>query len=446
MTIGMVREDLSGWGRYPLHPTQASWPGDGAALTDTVAMAEKAVARGNGRAYGDAAIGAAHTIHTGRLDRLIDFDAMTGVLTCEAGAMLADIIDVLLPRGWIVPVTPGTCYVTVGGMIAADVHGKNHHVAGSFTDHVNWIDLMIGDGTVRRCSRLDHADLFAATCGGMGLTGIVVRAAIRMKPVETATIRQRTIRAPDLSSALATFEENLSWTYSVAWIDCLARDGDLGRSVVFLGEHATVDDLPADQRADPYRRPGRRRRGIPFDLPAATLSSPVVRAFNRLYYAAQRPGDALIGLEPYFYPLDAIRDWNRIYGRRGFLQYQCVLPLGASEAGLRALLAAIAAAGTGSFLAVLKRMGAGSPGFLSFPREGYTLALDFPVADANFALLDRLDAITADHGGRIYLAKDARARASFAAGYDHIDRFRAVRAAYGLSDRFVSRLSQRLEI
>jgi FAD/FMN-containing dehydrogenase len=439
-------ERLSGWGRYPAKTGAAVHPVDQQALIRAADCTTQAIARGNGRSYGDAAIGGELTIHADRLDRLLGFDAASGLLVCEAGTMLADILDVLLPRGWIVPVTPGTRFVTIGGMIAADVHGKNHHLAGSFGDHVEWIDLAIGDGSVRRCSKTNHPDLFAATVGGMGLTGIIVRAAVRMKRVATAKIRQRTIRAPDLQSAIAAMESNLHWTYSVAWIDCLARGPDLGRSVIFVGEHAEVDDLLAADRSDPLRRRPRRALRVPVDFPALALSPLVVRTFNKCYYAAQRDGDTVIPLEPYFYPLDAIQSWNRVYGRRGFVQYQCVLPLEASEEGLRALLKEIADVGTGSFLAVLKRMGRESFGLLSFPREGYTLALDFPVTDANLTLLDRLDLITAAHGGRIYLAKDARATPAFADGYSRLSEFRALRDAYGMTSRFASQLSRRLEI
>ena len=441
-----MKEDVSGWGRYPMLACDTLRPADKSALLNVGQDGGRAVARGAGRSYGDAAIGIDLTIASKGLDRLLEFDAKTGQLVCEAGLLLTDLLDVMLPRGWIVPVTPGTRYVTIGGMIAADVHGKNHHVAGSFCDHVDWIDLMIGDGRLQRCSRDEHADLFAASCGGMGLTGIILRAAVRMKPVPSAFIRQRTIRAPDLAAALAAFEASMDWTYSVAWIDCLAKGARLGRSAIFLGEHAAVGELPEPARDDPYRRNRSARLKVPVDMPTWALSSPFMRGFNSVYYAAQKSGESIVPLYPYFYPLDAIGQWNRIYGRRGFVQYQCVIPLESSEIALRTILTETSNAGSGSFLAVLKRMGAESFGLLSFPKPGYTLALDFPVNDTNLALLDRLDAITAEHGGRIYLAKDARAKPSFARGYPRIDEFRAVRDRYGLTDRYASRLSQRLEI
>ncbi|WP_033927441.1 FAD-binding protein [Sphingomonas sp. 35-24ZXX] len=436
---------LAGWGRFPVRDCTVWQPTTSQGLHETLPPLPASIARGNGRSYGDASLNPDATIDMLRLDRLIAFDEGTGMLTCEAGVLLSDIVTALVPRGWFPPVTPGTRMVTIGGMIASDVHGKNHHVAGSFGDHVDWVDLDLGDGRVLRCSPSEHAELFAATCGGMGLTGIIVRAAFRMLKIETAYMRQRTLRAANLEQALAVFEQSQGSTYSVAWIDCLATGKALGRSVILLGEHARVAELDERTRADPLHRAARKPRSVPIDFPDFALSGFNVKLFNQFYYAMQRPGDALVGLDPYFYPLDALTDWNRIYGRQGFVQYQCVLPLATSEAGLRRLLAAISAAGAGSFLAVLKRMGPASFGMLSFPMEGYTLALDFPATPANFALLETLDSITADHGGRVYLSKDARMPPQMVTqGYPRLPEFRELRSRYGLDQRFSSLLSQRL--
>ena len=437
-------ERLSGWGRYPVAEcrlARAARPADAIALS---AGADSLIARGCGRSYGDSSLNPDLTVATGAMDRLIAFDSDIGLLTCEAGLCLVDLIDILLPRGWLSPVTPGTRFVTVGGMIAADVHGKNHHGEGSFCDHLDWLELALPDGRVERCSATLNADLFAATCGGMGLTGIVLRAAFRMKRVGTARMRQRTIRARNLEAAIDAFEASLEWTYSVAWVDCLSTGADLGRSLIFLGEHASPDELPADCRSEPFRRPRRKLRKVPIDAPSFALGPLSVRLFNNVYYRAHRPGDGLVDLEPYFYPLDAVGDWNRIYGRRGFVQYQCVLPMATSRPGMTRLLEAISAAGAGSFLAVLKRMGAQSFGLLSFPMPGYTLALDFPVNERNLALLERLDAIVSECGGRLYLAKDARAAAAaFQAGYPRLAEFRDVRRRWGLG-KFSSLQSKRL--
>jgi decaprenylphospho-beta-D-ribofuranose 2-oxidase len=438
---------LSGWGRYPVADCKVFFPMNPAAVTETLVRLPDAVARGNGRSYGDASLNVSATLDMRRLDRLLDFDAGTGALICEGGVLLGELIDAMLPRGWFPPVTPGTQHVTVGGMIASDVHGKNHHGAGSISDHVSWIDLDIGEGSLLRCSTTENSDLFSATCGGMGLTGVIVRTCFRMLRVDTSMVRQRRLRAPTLAHALAVFEQSLDWTYSVAWIDCLAQGRKLGRSAIMLGEHARVSELPPSSESAPLVRASRKVRRIPLDFPRFALSRVPVRVFNQLYYAAQEPGDLIVDIDPYFYPLDALLDWNRIYGRPGFVQYQCVLPLAASRTGLAELLAAIARSGDASFLAVLKRMGRESFGLLSFPMEGYTLALDFPASTTTLALLDRLDAITVAHGGRIYLTKDARASAAtVAAGYPRLATFRAVRRAYGVDRRFSSLLSRRLEL
>lgn len=436
---------LSGWGRYPVRDCTVWQPTTPQTLHEALPPLPSSIARGNGRSYGDASLNPEATIDMLRLDRLIAFDEATGRLECEAGVLLSDIVAAFVRRGWFPPVTPGTRLVTIGGMIASDVHGKNHHGAGSFCQHVDWLELDIGDGRVLRCSPSENAPMFAATCGGMGLTGIIVRASFRMLKIESAYMRQRTIRASDLDHALTVFEQSHGSTYSVAWIDCMATGSNLGRCAILLGEHATAADLDEHHRADPFARPARKPKSVPIDFPGFALSGFSVKVFNQLYYALQQPGDALVGLDPYFYPLDALFDWNRIYGRRGFVQYQCVLPLAHSAAGLRRLLEAISAAGAGSFLAVLKRMGPASFGMLSFPMEGYTLALDFPATAANLALLEHLDAITAEHGGRVYLAKDARISPQvFAAGYPRLQEFQALRAQYGLDHRFSSLLSQRL--
>ena len=430
---------LSGWGRYPKTDCRVVPLRGEADAHAALAMGAPLIARGNGRAYGDAALQPQGTLDYRPCDRLLDFDAATGTLTCEAGVLLADILTTFMPRGWFPPVTPGTKFVTVGGMVAADVHGKNHHGAGSFGRHVLSLDLLHANGETVTCSATEHSDLFAATCGGMGLTGIILRATFRLIPIATRYIRQTTIRTPTLAATMDAFEQNRAATYSVAWIDCLSGGTARGRGIVTLGEHAAVTDLK-DSAAPLVAKP-RRRRTVPFDLPALALNGFSVRAFNALYYRLPRSAQNIVDYDPFFYPLDALHDWNRIYGKRGFLQYQCVLPLVASRAGMAELLTAIGASGQGSFLAVLKLLGPAA-GPLSFPMEGYTLALDFPVRDGVFDLLDRLDAITQAHGGRVYLAKDARAQpGAIIAGYPRLAEFQQARDA-----RFASLLSERLKL
>lgn len=437
--------DLSGWGKWPRLPcrllTCRGRQDIAAAITGATAL----IARGNGRSYGDAALNPAATLSMLRHDRLHDFDPATGLLTCDAGVLLADILEVFVPRGWFPTVTPGTRLVTVGGMIAADVHGKNHHAAGTFGETVDSLRLMAGDGAVHHCSRSENADLFAATCGGMGLTGVIVDATFRLIPIETGWIRQETVKAKNLDAVLAAFETAGGWPYTVAWIDCLARGRNMGRSLLYRGDHVPLEHLPAPLRAAPLAPPRRPALTVPLNCPAPLLAPWAVRAFNAAYHAAGKPGTRLVDWESFFYPLDGLRDWNRLYGRRGFAQYQCVLPKAAGEQGLRALLDCISAAGQGSFLAVLKLLGKQNRNLLSFPLEGYTLALDFPIGAPTLALFPRLDEIVGRHGGRLYLAKDARMPAGMLrSGYDRLDRFLRIRDHIGATGRFSSALSRRL--
>ena len=377
-------------------------------------------------------------MRTGKVNRFLHFDPLTGELQCEAGVLLADVVRTFAPRGWFPPVTPGTKFVTVGGMAACDVHGKNHHGAGSFGRHLQWLDVMLADGAVVRAQPED--DLFGAVVGGMGLCGVILRLAFRLIPIESGVVRQETVAAPDLAAAMRTFEARRDATYSVAWIDCLATGRAQGRSLVHLGEHATADEA----RSAPPARPKRDRR-VPVDFPSFALNPLSVRAFNEVYWRRGKPGASLVGYEPYFYPLDGVLEWNRIYGSQGFVQHQCVLPPESAEPALRLMLGRIAARGAGAFLAVLKLMGEATPGCpLSFPMPGWTLALDFKADAANFSLLIELDAIVADHGGRLYLAKDARAGASSLRGYPELDRFRRLRDRFDPHRRFRSLLSERL--
>lgn len=447
---GRLHRRLGGWGRYPRHDCRVLEPADPEAAAAAVAAAPGAlIARGGGRSYGDSALNPRLTLSTRRLDRMLGFDPATGILAAEAGVVLGDVIAAFLPRGWFPAVTPGTKFATLGGLIAADIHGKNHHGAGAFGAQVAWLELAGPDGRVRRIGPSEEPALFAATVGGMGLTGVILRAAIRLRPVRTAWIRQRTVAAADLDAAIDAFAAAAGATYSVAWIDCLARGAARGRSLLLLGEHAEPDELAPAARAAPLVAPRRTGPGVPLEFPSWALNRASVSVFNALYYGAGRRaaarGARLVDWDSYFYPLDAIADWNRIYGRRGLVQFQCVLPEAAARAGLLALLEAISETGLGSFLAVLKKFGPGGGGMLSFPTEGWTLALDFPATPAALWLVERLDRIAIDHGGRFYLAKDARmSRASFALSEPRAEAFRAFRREIGADRRFASAQSERL--
>ena len=362
------------------------------------------LAYGNGRSYGDVCLNDGGTLlHTRGLDRYIAFDPVSGILRCEAGVLFAEILDFAVPRGWFLPVTPGTRFVTVGGAIANDVHGKNHHRAGTFGEHVRRFELLRSDGTRIECSPSQNADLYTATIAGLGLTGVIVWAEFQLLRIASPWLAQETRRFGNLAEFFAlSSESERDHAYTVAWIDCAARGPEFGRGVFFRANHAPPT---ASGRA-----PRQSRLAVPFTPPVSLINTLSLRAFNERYFRRAREGQAIVHYEPYFHPLDAIGEWNRIYGPRGFLQYQCVVPPAASETAIAELLRTIAASGSGSFLAVLKVF-ADRPaaGILSFPRAGTTLALDFPNDGATtLALLDRLDAITAATGGAVYPAKDAR--------------------------------------
>lgn len=443
--------ELTGWGRYPRFDTALVEPGDLAEAARVQKDLYGFVPRGNGRAYGDAAIGVKSSLSTRGLDRFCDFDDCKGLLTVESGVLLDDIITEFLPRGIFPPVVPGTRLVTVGGMIAADVHGKNHHGAGSFGCHVESLVLALPQGATVTCSREENPELFDATIGGMGLTGSILQATFRLLPVETGWIKQTTIVAPDLAAALSALSKHDEAPYSAAWIDCLAKGSALGRSLIYLGEHASARDVEALMPGAPQMPPRRARRlSVPVDLPSFTLNRWSVKAFNEIYFrrGASSAGHAFVnGLDPFFFPLDGLHNWNRMYGRRGFLQHQSVVPAERAHATFGEILERIARRGNASFLAVLKQLGAPSNGLLSFPRPGFTLALDLLIDDGIWDFLDEIDQLVTGSGGAIYLAKDARqSRTTFESGYPHLERFRTIRKEIGAEGRIASRLSDRLGI
>ncbi|WFU24783.1 FAD-binding oxidoreductase [Bradyrhizobium sp. CB1717] len=436
---------VSGWGRFPVVDTDLLRPRSFEAVGDAVADVTGSVARGNGRAYGDAAIGAARTVGMTGFDRIRSFDPATGRIRLEAGVLLADLIDTFGPRGFLPFVVPGTRFVSVGGAIASDVHGKNHHCEGGFGRYLDSILLRTGEGETIEVSREQNSDAFFATVGGMGLTGVILEATIRLRPVETGWIRERVISASDLDAAMRALDAGDTATYSVAWIDCAARGRSLGRSLIYLGEHANKDELADGADAFPVGKdPG---LSVPIDMPSMTLNRYSIRAFNELYYrmgARRAGGSHVVSLYPYFFPLDSLSDWNRIYGKRGFLQHQCVIPEAGARAVLGDILERVARRGDASFLAVLKKLGQGD-GLMSFPLPGYTLALDFPVNGDILDFLDEIDRLVVAAGGRLYLAKDARqSRTTFEAGYPALRRFNAIRKSLDPNGNIRSKLSQRL--
>jgi FAD/FMN-containing dehydrogenase len=438
---------ISGWGKYPVIDANVMTARSVRELREGLAAFSPVIPRGLGRSYGDSSL-SENMLSLLRLNRMLAFDEEAGVLTCEAGVSLGEIEEVFVPRGWFLPVVPGTKFVTVGGAIASDVHGKNHHKEGAFSDHVLSLELLLPDGSVQHCAPEENPELFRATCGGMGLTGVILSARFRLKRIETAFIRQQTVKAADLDEIMDLFDANRDVTYSVAWIDCLARGAGLGRSVLMLGEHAEPDELRGAGARDPLRLPARRKLGVPFSFPGFVLNSLTVKGFNAVYFRKQsRESSSLVDYDTFFHPLDFVHDWNRIYGARGFTQYQVVLPVASSREGLKEILTRIGRKRMGSFLSVLKLFGRGNNNLLSFPLEGYTLALDFPMSRSLPGFLDDLDRVVLECGGRLYLSKDVRMSGSmFRAGYEGAEAFRELRRSIDPEGRLSSLQSRRLEI
>ncbi|MEU8033804.1 FAD-binding oxidoreductase [Streptomyces sp. NPDC049099] len=438
---------LTGWGRTAPSAATVVRPGDLHGLRKVLSSrpGRGVVARGLGRSYGDAAQNAGGVVvdMTG-LARILRIDAQAGTVMCEAGVSLHQLMHVLVPLGWFLPVTPGTRQVTVGGAIACDVHGKNHPAGGGFAHHVQALDLLQADGTVRTVTPHDDPSAFWATTGGMGLTGIVLRATIRLLPIETAWMRADTDRCSDLDALLSLMTQPSPHPYMVAW---LAPEGRLGRSVLERGTHATRDLLPPARTACPLRLRTRPQvpvpRGVTMDLfGRAPLAALAEIRFRR---APRRRRGRLTPLSAFFHPLDAVTDWNRLYGRACLVQHQCVVPDG-QEDTLAKILQAVRRHRAPLTLCVLKRLGPGSPGHLSFPQQGWTLALDFPASAPGLeVLLDRLDAHVLEAGGRVYLAKDSRMAPTAAAlMYPRISEFRDVRARLDPHGVFRSDLARRL--
>ncbi|MEU9664988.1 FAD-binding oxidoreductase [Streptomyces bobili] len=407
------------------------------------------IPRGLGRAYGDAAQNAGGAVldMTG-LDQIHAIDVAGGSVLCDAGVSLHHLMEVLLPLGWFVPVTPGTRYVTVGGAIGADIHGKNHHVSGSFSRHVVSLELLTADGTVRTVR--PGTALFDATAGGMGLTGVILTATVRLQPVATTLMSVDTERATDLDDLMARLTAtDHRYRYSVAWIDLLARGAATGRAVLTRGDHAPLAALPARARSAPLSFRPARLPAAPAYVPEGLLTRRTVGLFNELWYrgAPRARRGELQRLSAFFHPLDGVPHWNRVYGRGGFVQYQFVVGHGREET-LRRIVGRIARRRCPSFLAVLKRFGDADPGWLSFPVPGWTLALDIPANLPGLgAFLDELDAEVAAAGGRVYLAKDSRLRPDLlAAMYPRLDDFRALRAELDPRGVFVSDLARRLTL
>jgi len=453
MPTATRRATLTGWGRTEPTAAELAEPRSADEVTGLVKSVASGgvIARGLGRSYNNAAQNdGALVISTTGMSDVLSFDPQSGVVSCEAGVSLEQLMSDLLSSGWFVPVSPGTRKVTVGGAIAADVHGKNHHSAGSFARHVLSFDLLTADGAVRTVTPDADPDVFWATAGGMGLTGIILRATIQMKHVETSRLIVDTVRTGNIDDTMAHLSAtDKKYDYTVAWTDCLATRGNLGRSVITSGDFATVGDLRSRDRAKPLAFKPSALVGAPAVFPSGLLNARTVALLNEAYFRkAPRHRDGEVQtIGKFFHPLDGITNWNRVYGPAGFRQYQYVVPFSAAEVVVRSL-ERISALRAPSFVTVLKRFGAGDPGMLSFPMPGWTLALDFPARTPWLSrLCAELDEMVLEAGGRLYLAKDSRIPAELMPRmYPRLEDFRRVRADVDPSGVFSSDLSRRLEL
>jgi decaprenylphospho-beta-D-ribofuranose 2-oxidase len=439
-----MKKKIANWGNYPVIVSEELSFTLDEEVQASLKEVSSVIGRGNGRCYGDASLSDI-TYSTLKYDKVLGFDREQGIFTCQSGVTLDQILQIIVPAGWFLPVTPGTKFITVGGAVASDIHGKNHHVDGSFSNHIVSMDILVADGTTLTCSPAVLPDLFEATCGGMGLTGLILRISFKLKKIESSYIRQKQIKASNLDHVISLFEQYRHYTYSVAWIDCLKKGLHFGRSILMLGEHAVAGELSPARRSNPLALPKQRQVSLPVMLPSFMLNNVTVRAFNLLFYQKnyKQEIDSIVSYDPFFYPLDSVLHWNRAYGRNGFIQYQFVLPF-ESKKGLAEILTRITDHGLGSFLSVLKVFGP-QQSIISFPMAGYTLALDFPVRRGLFAFLDQLDKMVLDYGGRIYLSKDARMSPEiFWNCYRDADRFMEIIRKYNPHFTFRSAQSDRL--
>ncbi len=430
---------LMSWGMYPKVKNAVFKFDKEETLKAIINEHNELIPYGNGRSYGDSAL-STNVINVKPKDYFINFYEKQGLLHVQAGVLLSEILEHFVPRGWFLKVTPGTKLITVGGAIASDVHGKNHHVEGCFSECVKEFQIMLADGEIVTCTQEHTPDLWRATCGGMGLTGVILDAKIYLKKINSQYIDQITIKTKNLKETFEAFEQYQDKPYSVAWIDCLAKDKEIGKCLLMVGDFR--DDGKLDYKL-------KKQKSIPFNFPSFALNNLSVRAFNWLYYGKAKEGvsQQRVDIDTFFYPLDAIGHWNRIYGKNGFTQYQFILPKERSYEGLEEILTAISKSGKGSFLAVLKLYGKANDNWLSFPIEGYSLALDFKIEKGLFELLDKLDEIVVKHEGRIYLTKDVRvSKETFEKGYPQIEKFRQYRKEQKMDEKFQSLQSKRVGI
>jgi len=443
---------LSSWGRYPALKDFRQRSATTETCFEVLQQESSLIPRGLARSYGDSAL-APTVLTTAQLDKFISFDKVNGLLHCQSGVSLGNILELILPHGWFLPILPGTQFVTVGGAIASDIHGKNHHVDGCFSESIEEFTLVLADGEQKICSRSENPELFHGVCGGMGLLGLVIDAKVKLAPVQSAYLSQNSFACSNLEGSIEAFNESDDAHYSVAWLDCLAKGDKLGRSILYTAHHADASELPQQKLAlSKTKTKPSSLFSVPFTTPAFLLNPYSLGSFNSFYYrlgskstSIEEPVKKLIHYQSYFFPLDRIQHWNRLYGRKGFLQYQFVVPTDSAFHAIETVLKKITQHGKGSFLSVLKKFGAENDNLLSFPQPGFTLALDFKYQKSLFPLLNQLDAIVLDHGGRLYLAKDAQmAEDSFRKFYPDWQVFTELKQRVDPQKKFTSEQAKRI--
>lgn len=438
---------LSGWGLFPVVDSKISTPTSIDFLKKEISS-KSSIARGNGRSYGDSAISSQNTIDMKKFNKIISFDNNKGLLVVEAGFLLADLLKIFIPKGWFPYVTPGTKFLTIGGMVASNVHGKNHHIDGSFSNFIEWIDLIDVSGKEVRCSKNKNKELFNWTVGGMGLTGIILRVSFFLRSIESSYLKTNTIICDNLKKTIKTLEDNINHTYSVAWLDSTSKNHYFGRSVVMLGEHATDLDVQKLNLNNNFPIFNNQKYSIPFNIPFNIFRYSIIKIFNSLYFnfLKLKSGPKITNYNKFFYPLDGIKNWNKAYGTKGFFQFQCVFPIENSIAGITDILKILSKNKVGSFLTVVKRLKDDDTNF-SFPMNGYTISLDIPVSDSNHKIMKILDSVVIKYHGRIYLAKDGRILCS---DYISIDKryfsYKKFREANLMNVYFSSEQSKRLKL
>jgi decaprenylphospho-beta-D-ribofuranose 2-oxidase len=426
-----MKKILSGWGNRPKVESECLT----SAPNKLVFKKSPLICFANGKSYGDSALNRV-TFHTGQWNHFLDFDSTNGVLSCQSGVLLSEILETFVSRGWMLKVMPGTKYITVGGAIASDVHGKNHHMQGCFSESLLSFELLLPDGEIKSCRPNYNKDFFQATCGGMGLTGIILSAKIQLQKISGSQLKQTNLKTQNLRETFDAMESIVDEPFSVAWIDCITGGESLGRGIVSFGQFEENGRLEYQPK---------KQNSIPFHIPGFALNSWSMKSFNHWHYKRTKEGSFKTDLDSFFFPLDKIQNWNRIYGKKGFYQYQFVLPKESSYEGMKKILELISKSRRASFLAVLKLCGKQNNNWLSFPMKGYSLALDFKYHSDLEKLFSQLDELVHHYGGRIYLAKDARVGKSvFEQGYQKIEKFRSFRKEHGLDKLFQSLQSQRL--